>query len=302
MHLSQKTIRWLERELTGVLNETRPLLGGTSSRLWQLKVSGKDSIMNVVLREYTNRDWLAVEPEIAEQEARNLIALEDVPVCAPNLLASDPYAFKTAYPTVVMSLTEGQVSLNPTNKSKWIDEMAKMLAHIHETPVTVASLYFRYFDPSQPVTAEWSSQPEAWKRAFKRLKRTVESSGETTFIHRDFHPGNVLFEEEKITGIVDWPNACMGPREVDVAHCRWNLAMMHGQETADTFLSAYLTHSSLKNYDPYWDLEASANVFSETSPEVYPGWEAFGYTDLTAEMIRERMDAFLTQALNKEAN
>jgi hypothetical protein len=30
---------------------------------------------------------------------------------------------------------------------------------------------------------------------------------------------NVLWEENGISGIADWINACMGPIGIDVAHC-----------------------------------------------------------------------------------
>ena len=43
------------------------------------------------------------------------------------------------------------------------------------------------------------------------------------FIHRDFYPGNVLWNRRHVSGVVDWEAASIGPRSVDVAHCRINL-------------------------------------------------------------------------------
>ena len=42
-------------------------------------------------------------------------------------------------------------------------------------------------------------------------------------LHRDFHPGNVLWRRGTVTGVVDWQGACTGPAVADVAHCRVNL-------------------------------------------------------------------------------
>ena len=42
-------------------------------------------------------------------------------------------------------------------------------------------------------------------------------------VHRDYHPGNVLWRRSKISGVVDWQAACTGPAVADVAHCRVNL-------------------------------------------------------------------------------
>ena len=50
------------------------------------------------------------------------------------------------------------------------------------------------------------------------------------FLHRDFHPGNLLWTDERITGVVDWVSACAGPPEEDIGHCRANLAIRHGQD------------------------------------------------------------------------
>jgi Ser/Thr protein kinase RdoA (MazF antagonist) len=46
------------------------------------------------------------------------------------------------------------------------------------------------------------------------------------FLHRDYHPGNLLWNDGSLSGIVDWAFSCRGPRGVDVAHTRWNLALV----------------------------------------------------------------------------
>ncbi len=71
------------------------------------------------------------------------------------------------------------------------------------------------------------------------------------FIHRDFHPGNLLWSRRRLTGIVDWAAACRGPIGCDIAHCRANLRDLADPVTADRFVSIY---SSLTGYqlDPFW--------------------------------------------------
>ncbi len=53
-------------------------------------------------------------------------------------------------------------------------------------------------------------------------------------LHRDFHPGNVLWRYGRVSGVVDWLGACAGPAAADVAHCRVNLLTM-GAEAAERF-------------------------------------------------------------------
>ena len=68
-------------------------------------------------------------------------------------------------------------------------------------------------------------------------------------MHRDFHPGNVLWPHGRAS-VVDWANACRGPWGCDVAHCRDNLIRIDGQGAADRFLAEYrsLTGETLGPY------------------------------------------------------
>ena len=43
------------------------------------------------------------------------------------------------------------------------------------------------------------------------------------FIHRDFHPGNTLWEGAELTGVIDWTTGSRSPAAVDLGHLRWNL-------------------------------------------------------------------------------
>jgi aminoglycoside phosphotransferase (APT) family kinase protein len=75
----------------------------------------------------------------------------------------------------------------------------------------------------------------------------------SSFVHRDFHPGNVLWSRGAPTGVVDWANACRGPWECDVAHCRDNLIGLSGQDAADSFLEAYESVTG-RTYHAYWEI------------------------------------------------
>ncbi|WP_324604552.1 phosphotransferase [Streptomyces sp. NRRL F-525] len=69
---------------------------------------------------------------------------------------------------------------------------------------------------------------------------------EGRFLHRDFHPGNVLFDVPSrngaglgISGVVDWVQTSWGPADLDVAHCSTNLALLHGPAWGLRFPEAY---------------------------------------------------------------
>src|SRR5207244_1514750 len=86
------------------------------------------------------------------------------------------------------------------------------------------------------------------------------ASHANAFIHRDYHPGNVLFQRNEVSGVVDWPNASVGAIEVDLGHCRHNLAALHGVAAADAFLDAYYAITGARTHDPYYDIVTLLDV------------------------------------------
>ncbi|GAB2318267.1 hypothetical protein IRB23SM22_05250 [Alkalibacterium sp. s-m-22] len=132
MHqISEQTIQWIEASIDGELLEYEPLMGGMSSDLTLLKVKVSDGIQEMVLREYTDQEWLEMEPDIAYKEAENLTHVEKLTVTTPYLIAADPTAEKTTWPSLLMSKVEGEVILNSSYTKGLIDELAKALYLIH---------------------------------------------------------------------------------------------------------------------------------------------------------------------------
>jgi aminoglycoside phosphotransferase (APT) family kinase protein len=69
-------------------------------------------------------------------------------------------------------------------------------------------------------------------------------------IHRDYHPGNVLWRAGKVTGVVDWQDACQGPASVDVAWCRLMIMSRIGMDAADRLVSCWEAASG-RAYHPW---------------------------------------------------
>jgi aminoglycoside phosphotransferase (APT) family kinase protein len=43
------------------------------------------------------------------------------------------------------------------------------------------------------------------------------------FIHRDYHEGNTLEEDDRVVSVTDWVTAAWGPPGIDLARMRLNL-------------------------------------------------------------------------------
>jgi aminoglycoside phosphotransferase (APT) family kinase protein len=117
------------------------------------------------------------------------------------------------------------------------------------------------------------------------------------FVHRDYHPSNVLWQNDRVSGVVDWVNGCRGPAGIDVAWCRHNLANLHGVPLADEFLSAYVAAAGSEfKYDPYWDLMSVIELLPGP-PTMYEGWRASGVPNISDATMRERVDEYVASVV-----
>ncbi|WP_318616093.1 aminoglycoside phosphotransferase family protein [Sporosarcina sp. YIM B06819] len=280
---------WIQQEIGIAVQSMKRLPGSTSSILHEVV----SETSTVVLRQFDNAEWLMEEPDLVQHEAASLRKASASGLPAPLLIAFDETGEASGLPSILMTKVGGQVELLPSDFVKWTDGLAKILAMIHRVEADDFSWkYASYTHRDAVQLPEWTKKSAVWQSAFERLQGKMPAFRET-FIHRDFHPANVLWLGDEVSGVVDWPNACIGPAGIDVGHCRVNLALLYSVEVADLFLEAYKKHAgSSFTYDLYWDI-VSAFDFLDGPPTVYSGWEAFGVTGLTDEMMEQRMDAFV---------
>lgn len=217
----------------------------------------------VILRRYV-LDWVRDEPEIPPNEALVLGLLDGFPL-APRLLAADPAGLATGVPTTLMSSVAGAVVWDPDDVDGWLRGLVDVVEAIHALPVSpLLSDWFPY--KPEVVPPPWTHYPKAWETALE-VFHGPRPPHDRVFLHRDFHPGNVLWTGGVVTGVIDWVSACAGPPEEDIAHCRANLARHDGLETADRFLRLWMSASGRDSYDPYHDLVNVVSMVGETPDE-----------------------------------
>lgn len=299
--LPAQSVEWIKAQLgeTAEVTRVKSLKGGTSSTLFDLAVQVDGNTLSYVLRFFHKADWLEKEPDLAKHEAESLQFAEQAGFPVPHLIAYDETGEESGMPAVLMTKVPGSVILQPANDERWLEGLAAALAGLHQTKAE--GFPYEYFSYNNAFLLEkptWSKRQNDWMRAFYIVAGS-RPEAQNCFIHRDFHPANVLWENGEISAIVDWVNACRGPAGIDVGHCRVNLAQMYGISVANDFLAAYQRHAgSLFTYDPYWDLVSLTDTL-DGSPVVYPGWEAFGMKGLSDELMRHRLDDYLLSLLDR---
>ncbi len=234
----------------------------------------------LVLRWYDPNPWvLPLEPDIVAREVAALevvAGIADVP--APTLVASS----EAAPSAVLMTRLPGTTELWPPD----IGALRAVLAAIHATPPGALAAFHPYRGYYQGHTwprPAWWRDHALWERV-----ATAAAAGPppapAVLIHRDFHPDNVLWVDGRITGVVDWATASIGPAAMDVAHFRVNLATLHGPAVADTLLPG----------EPAWDLEAALG-FLEWGPGL-DTW-ASPWPHIPATQARAWFEAFVARAV-----
>ena len=275
----------------------RRLRGGTSSAVHAVNVvDARGRLHRLVLRRFVRADWLAREPDLAEREARVLQLLERSAVPAPRLIAVDAQGQRCDVPAVLMTRLPGRVDYAPRDVASWLDQLAAALPSIHAVDARDAvPPYYTYHDVREIEPPAWSRKPRLWERALDAV-RGPRPSTTPCFIHRDYHPGNVLWSRGRLTGVIDWINASWGPRGIDAGHCRKNVAIVYGVEMADGFLEAYQRVAGV-NHHPYWDLLSLMDIDLLDGPGVFPGWPELGVKGLTAKTVRARLDEYLASVV-----
>ena len=228
-----------------------PLHGGTSSAVHAVDVRDRAGNLHpLVLRRFVDEEWRAQEPDAPRIEAAALTLLEPRPLPTPRLVALGEV---DGIPLLLMTRMPGALVWQPGDVDSYLRRLAAALPEIHATPVAAQ------LPPYAPYALEAQDPPDdspVWRGAFA-IFHGAAPSDERRLVHRDYHPGNVLWAGGKISGIVDWASTRIGPPEVDVGHCRSNLVSSLGMAGADRFLNAWLSAAGHDEYDPYWDVVAT---------------------------------------------
>ena len=272
------------------------LAGGSASRVLRLGATTDAGAVEVVAKQL--RTGLpATDEDLVAREASVLDALRPLDLPVPETLACDPRGICTGRPAMLMSAMPGALLQGPDAVRAAIPEYVRaLLAFQRRARDLVAGRRFApWFDSEDPEPRSGTARPDLWERAravVERFPRPVADG----FIHRDPHPANMLFEDGRLSALLDWPNAGRGPRGVDLSRMALNLACLL-DVAATTELRERWERASGAHHDPLLDVY----VLLEADPPMGDGhatWDALG-VPVDRDTLVERLDAFLEDALRR---
>jgi hypothetical protein len=234
----------------------------------------------------------ALDPSALGPSALGPSALEPSALDTPSLVAADPSGARAGAPSLVMTRLRGRHVLAPDDVDAFVDGLATTLHAVHALPVPPDALgdYRPWGLDDLTELPPWWSGPDVWAHALEIARRTVPAH-RRILCHRDFHPGNVLWHHGRVSGVVDWTHACMGPAAADVAHCRLNLTLLFGLEIADDFSRRYGPLDDLAWFD-------LVDVVGSGLVEAWR-WRDAGRTDITQHTLAQSFDNFLAAAVER---
>ena len=149
-----------------------------------------------------------------------------------------------------MTRAPGRVWLTPDDLDAWIRQLATLLPSLHASAAGVSTRQPRDLDAlTLPASAR---RPDVWTAA-KRVIAMEPPSSAGVFVHGDYQHFNVLWSRGRLSALVDWSSSRIAPPDIDVGHCRLNLAVLYSAEIAERFRLAYESEAG-RGVEPWWDV------------------------------------------------
>jgi aminoglycoside phosphotransferase (APT) family kinase protein len=285
----------------GHLVHVWPLEGGVSAHVTAMEVAGPDGVThNLVVREHGKLDRKS-NPHIARDEYRLLKLLTEQELAVPAPIYLDPDSEFFDNPCLVLNFVTGDANFAPGDLAGYLMQMAGHLSLIHKLDCASHDLSFL---PSivdlgtRLIAAKGGNGVAAPIDNLKDILENLDGNwppaqmNDDVLLHRDFWPGNLVCEGDRIVGVIDWEDAHIGDPLADLANSRMEVLWAFGRDAMTTFTEHYIRNSKPDvTALPYWDLNAALRHAG-----AFAGWAA-DHPD--RENMRDQHRYFVEQAIEK---
>lgn len=299
---------------------------------WWLRVEREGTVRDLVLRVGNSRSAPALATVAA---ALRFAAEQGLP--APRLVAADPGGEDAGAPATLETALPGNSELPGTVSAARLREAGAAIAKVHAIglaprpdlplrtrPTQVddralegrwATLYQAAADSEKGAVVDALRELTGWSTdearavaagprstpllqlADERVRELGRPTGETVFVHGDVWGGNMRWEGDTCTALIDWRCAGAGDPGVDLGELRMQMAHQYDLEAADHVLDGWQRETGRPaTHVAYWDAVAALNT-----PADMAGWPAFDNQGrpVGQSVVIARRDAFLRSALDR---
>jgi aminoglycoside phosphotransferase (APT) family kinase protein len=291
----QEALAWASKAAGGAaVDSVEPL--GVAGGLWLLRLGGA---MQLCLRLGDPQD--ATMRSRFETEAAALVLMQDHQLAVPRLVAADLAGTVDGRLALLRTVRTGSSLIPHGPRPARLRALGAAAAAIHSiTPPAQAGLAVRTGPIADTDFAPARSSPEpgtAVSEARRRIAGLDRPSEAHVLVHGDLWQGNILWVEDRLSGILDWDRAGIGPAGIDLGYLRFDVVMTYGLAAADEVVAGWEEASGQQAQDvAYWDIVAALAVPPDLL-EWLPFWHDQGRPDLTAQLLNTRRDEFVRAAL-----
>ena len=294
--LPERVRAWTDALAPQVVVDVTAIGGGITNTKWLVCLADGDSL---VLRWSDPAVWDGTGREHVRREALacRLLASSALPV--PRLVASDVDGATAGGPANLMTWRPGRVRLDRLEPAA-MTALARLAVAVHRQPVPAEHQppTFSFRGPAEPEVPGWARWPGLWKQAID-LWAAGPPPTPYGLLHRDFHLGNILWQDDTVTGLIDWAETSWGPPDLDVAHLCSDFAMLHTATDVETFRAAYVRQGGQLDPDPdaarFWVVSDILGFLPD--PAHILAAVASSRPDLTSGIIRRGLEDLLAQTL-----
>ncbi|MCU1393972.1 MAG: hypothetical protein JWM34_2400 [Ilumatobacteraceae bacterium] len=168
-------------------------------------------------------------------ETAALLAVERTAVPSPVLRWADLDGTRLGRPAVIMDLAVGTCDGFVLNGDRPLDQRLAIAHELYDGLADIHRLDWRelglHVDLADPGTHAALAALDHWESELRRvqlepepelayviawLRANARENTETTLVHGDFKPGNVLLDGDRLTAVLDWETAHLGDPHEDL--------------------------------------------------------------------------------------
>ena len=221
------------------------LEGGVSSDVFQIEIELDKTLKKLVLR--LEGGPPAENTIKTEFDLLKILHETEIPCAEPLFLDTSCKILDKNF--MLMSQLEGSIDIPDRENLSSIKEMARNLRCIHETNTSFLPNLPLRIDPLEDLFDYLPHSKDADK--LKRLlstKNDTQYKGSRVFLHGDYWPGNILWDQKKITGVVDWEYAAIGDPFSDLAVTSLELRYEFGVKGMEKLAEIYSSFLSIDKF------------------------------------------------------
>ncbi len=272
-------------------------------------VSSRATRADIVLPNGSTRSVVVRRPSHATREGAIALVRRErrlLEHCVRHgLSAPVPHFVDERSAAIVLSWLPGAPDFQ-SNAGPLVAQLAAKLHRIHSVPTSGLEFLPPRRESADVLVTSDPAQPDATLdepqlHAVVRSLWPWPAHNPDVLLHGDYWPGNVLFDEGRLSAVIDWEESELGDPLSDLAIARLDITWAFGAEAAEEFTERYraLTDRDFRNL-PRWDLLTALR-----SRGALERWSAsyecppISRPDITAETMARGRRAFVQQALER---